>query len=125
MNLDNLDDHLELDDESLYQAIKQIIETSRAQAMMQVNQGLVLAYWSIGKFIKVEVLQNERSQYGESKIKQLGVRLTQEYGQGFSYSSLTRMAKLYMYLPDQEKVATLSQQLSWSHFVELIRVEDP
>jgi len=51
----------------------------------------------------------------------LAAQLTREYGNGFSHSSLTRMAKFYVYLPEQAIVATLSQQLSWSHFVELER----
>lgn len=54
----------------------------------------------------------------------LAERLTRDYGNGFSYSSLTRMAKFYTLLPDEGIVATLSQQLSWSHFVELIKLDD-
>ena len=52
-------------------------------------------------------------------------RLTRDYGSGFSHSGLTRMAKLFDCLPDEQMVATLSQQLSWSHFVELIKIDDP
>jgi hypothetical protein len=51
-------------------------------------------------------------------------RLTQQFGNGFSHSGLTRMVKFYGYLPEGEMVATLSQPLSWSHFVELIKIED-
>jgi DUF1016 N-terminal domain len=54
----------------------------------------------------------------------LALKLSQDYGTGFSYSSLTRMAKFYTYVPEQKIVATLSQQLSWSHFVELIKIDD-
>jgi hypothetical protein len=57
-------------------------------------------------------------------LKQLASRLTIEYGQGFSHSSLTRMVKFYDYLPDQQIVATLSQQLSWSHMIELIKLDE-
>jgi hypothetical protein len=58
-------------------------------------------------------------------LKQLAARLTRDYGSGFSHSGLTRMAKFYDHLPNENNVATLSQQLSWSHFVELIKVDDP
>jgi predicted nuclease of restriction endonuclease-like (RecB) superfamily len=110
--------------DTLYEDIRQLVERARSQVLTQVNQALVLTYWQIGKTIKTEVLQNERAQYGAGVLKQLAERLTREYGNGFSHSGLTRMAKLYDQLPDPEIVATLSQQLSWSHFVELIKVED-
>ncbi len=55
----------------------------------------------------------------------LAERLTRDYVSGFSHSGLTRMAKLYDCLPEEPIVATLSQQLSWSHFLELIKVYSP
>ena len=110
--------------DSLYEGIRQLVERARAQVLTQVNQALVLTYWHIGKTIKTEVLHQERAQYGASVLKQLAERLTREYGSGFSHSGLTRMAKLYDQLSDPAIVATLSQQLSWSHFVELIKVDD-
>jgi predicted nuclease of restriction endonuclease-like (RecB) superfamily len=112
------------EDEQLYQQIKCLIEQAKAEVVTQVNQALVLTYWHIGKLIKTEVLQTERSQYGEATVKQLALKLSQDYGTGFSYSSLTRMAKFYTYVPEQTIIATLSQQLSWSHFVELIKIDD-
>jgi hypothetical protein len=85
---------------------------------------LVLTYWHIGRIIKTEVLHTERAQYGEATLRQLALRLSQDYGTGFSYSSLTPMAKFYTHVPEYKIVATLSQQLSWSHFVELIKIDD-
>jgi hypothetical protein len=79
-----------------------------------------LAYCHIGKNIKTEILQDDRSDYDQAAPKQLAQRLQHEYGAGFSYSSLTRMIKFYGFMPEQSIVATVSQQLSWSHFVELI-----
>ena len=51
-------------------------------------------------------------------------QLTKEFGKGFTYSSLTRMVKFYDYFQDISIIATLSQQLSWSHFIELIKIDD-
>lgn len=109
----------------LYQGIKQLVDGARSQVLTQVNQALVLTYWHIGKTIKTQVLQSERATYGAGVLKQLAQRLTQDYGSGFSHSGLTRMAKFFDALPDEAIVATLSQQLSWSHFVELIKLDDP
>jgi hypothetical protein len=110
--------------DKLYHDIRQLIESARAHVVTQVNQALALTYWHIGKTIKTEVLDDGRGQYGAAVLKQLAERLTQEYGNGFSYSGLTRMAKFYSAIPTQEIVATLSQQLSWSHFVEIIKLDD-
>lgn len=110
--------------DSLYQDIKQLIEVAKSHVVTQVNQTLVLTYWQIGKTIKTELLHDDRSEYGLATLKQLAQQLQQEYGVGFSYSSLTRMIKFYGFMPEQTIVATLSQQLSWSHFVELIKIED-
>jgi DUF1016 N-terminal domain len=102
--------------DTLYQDIRQLIEAAKTHVATQVNQALVLTYWQIGKTIKTELLQDARSEYGLATLKLLAQQLQQEYGAGFSYSSLTRMIKFYSYLPDQAIVATVSQQLSWSHF---------
>ena len=110
--------------DTLYAGIRQLLERARAQVLTQVNQALVLTYWQIGKTIKTEVLQHERAPYGAGVLKRLAECLTGEYGNGFSHSGLTRMAKFYDCLPDEAIVATLSQRLSWSHFVELIKVDD-
>lgn len=110
--------------EAFYQDIRQLIETTKAHVVTQINQALVLTYWQIGKTIKTEVLEDGRAQYGAAILKQLAERLTREYGNGFSHSSLTRMAKFYSCIPEQEIVVTLSQQLSWSHFIEIIKVDE-
>ena len=110
--------------DALYHNIQHLIETAKNGVVVQVNQALVMTYWQIGKTVKTELLQEGRAHYGAEILKQLAERLTQQFGNGFSHSGLTRMVKFYGYLPEGEMVATLSQQLSWSHFVELIKIED-
>ncbi|NOU23018.1 MAG: hypothetical protein HOO93_14785 [Methyloglobulus sp.] len=99
--------------DTLYQDIRQLIEAAKTHMATQVNQALVLTYWQIGKTIKTKLLQDARSEYGLATLKQLAQQLQQEYGAGFSYSSLTRIIKFYSYHPEQAIVAT---QLSGSHF---------
>ena len=108
----------------LYLEFKQLIQEARKNVVSYVNQGLLLTYWHIGKRIQTQILQAERAEYGQQTIKQLSQQLTQDFGKGFTYSSLTRMVKFYLQYPDNSIVATVSQQLSWSHFVELIKIED-
>ena len=81
-------------------------------------------YWNIGKKLSDEVLQGKKAEYGKNIIGDLSERLTAEYGKGFEKSSVFKMVKFYQEFPEYEKVATLSQQLTWSHFVELLPIED-
>jgi len=108
----------------LYLEIREMVEESRVKVVSHINKGLLLTYWHIGKKIQIQLLQNDRAEYGMQTIKNLSQQLTKEFGKGFTYSSLTRMAQFYEYFPDISIVATLSQQLSWSHFIELIKINN-
>jgi predicted nuclease of restriction endonuclease-like (RecB) superfamily len=125
MTTTNSDDQSFLDYEVLYQAIRQLIETSKSQVMTQVNQALVLTYWNIGRMIKTTLVTSDRANYGEETLEQLAKQLSQEYGNGFGARNLLRMMRFYEGFSDEQILTTLSSKLSWSHFVELIRVEDP
>ncbi len=83
-----------------------------------------MTYWHIGRMIKTDVLQNERAEYGKAVIKQLSQQLVAEYGNGFGQRNLLRMVSFYQKFPDVEKVTTVSAQLSWSHFVEFLKIDD-
>jgi hypothetical protein len=49
-----------------------------------------------------------------------GGLLTREYGKGFSRRNMFRMIRFAEVFPDEQIVSTLSAQLSWSHFLEII-----
>ena len=104
------------DADGLLDDLRQLINETRAAVAATVNVGLTMLYWRIGRRINEEILQGERAEYGKQIVATLSQQLTEEYGSGFSYSALTRMMKFAEVFPDLEIVATLSQQLSWSHF---------
>ncbi|MDO8140179.1 MAG: DUF1016 N-terminal domain-containing protein [Candidatus Brocadiales bacterium] len=107
------------------QDISLLIERTRSTVVAAVNVGLTMLYWQIGKRISAEILKGERAKYGEEIIATLSQELIMENGQGFNYSALTRMVRFAEVFPDSQIVATLSQQLSWSHFKELLPLEKP
>jgi len=109
---------------SLFKEVKQIIEQSRLEVAKKVNSTLTAMYWQIGKKINEVILNNERAEYGKRTLKSLSIELTREYGAGFNKSSLTRMINFYNTFPNHEIVATLWQQLSWSHFRILITIKN-
>jgi len=108
---------------TLYTNIKTIIDTSKEQATIQLNNTMVLSYWDIGRELKEEILKEKRATYGKEVVKKISEKLSLEYGRGYSRSNLERMMKLYTFF-DKEICATLSHKFSWSHFVEFIKVKD-
>ncbi|WP_262247423.1 PDDEXK nuclease domain-containing protein [Parapedobacter soli] len=116
----------ELVDQQEYQAlVNQISDTykqGRQLAAQAVNKQLVQTYWEIGRYI-VEFEQGgkAKARYGDKLLLRLSSDLTPAYGKGFSLSNLKRMRQFYKLYPIG---ATLSHQLSWSHFVELLKIED-
>ncbi len=109
----------------LLEDLRAIITRTRGQVAGAFNQGLVLMNWQLGSRIRVDILGNERADYGREIVATLSRQLTTEFGRGFTKAALHRMVQFAERFSDPEIVATLSRQLSWSHFVELIPIGDP
>jgi predicted nuclease of restriction endonuclease-like (RecB) superfamily len=101
-----------------------MIEDARKMVSQTVNSGMTLLYWNIGRRINEEVLQNKRAEYGKQILPTLSAKLVDEYGNNFEEKKLRRMLQFAGQFPDLEIVATLSQQLSWSHFIEIIPLKE-
>ena len=95
--------------------IRALIAEARRQTTVAVNMGLTLLYWRIGQHIHREVLGSERAAYGEQIVVTVSRQLVVDYGRGYSEKNLRRMVQFAELFPEQEIVATLSRQLSWSH----------
>jgi len=105
--------------------IRSLIETARHNVAITVNAGLTILYWQIGNRIRQDILKEKRAEYGKGIVATLSQELIKEYGNGFSYSALTRMVRFAEVFPDTQIVATLSRQLSWSHFKEILPFKKP
>ncbi|MFZ4699584.1 MAG: PDDEXK nuclease domain-containing protein [Candidatus Methylumidiphilus sp.] len=94
----------------------------RVRAVQAVNVQLIETYWQVGRHI-VEFEQggNLRAEYGKALISRLAKDLGLRHGKGFSRSNLIRIRQFYLAYP---KGATLSHQFSWSHIVELLKIDD-
>lgn len=97
------------------------LKNSRQNIANTINTEIVLTYWQIGKYIiDYEQKGNEKAEYGSNMLNKLSSDLTQKYGKGFSRSNVFYIRKFYMEYP---KVQTVSELLSWSHYVELLKIE--
>ena len=108
--------------QNLLGKISEIYTIGQVKAVQAVNVQLLETYWQIGQHI-VEFEQGGklRAEYGKALINTLAKDLSLLHGKGFSRSNLVYMRLLYLRYPISQKP---SHQLSWSHFVELLKIED-
>lgn len=113
---------LEKNNAEMIQEIKEVILSSRKKVAYEVNNTMLYAYWNVGRII-VENEQNGniKAEYGKQIMKELSKELRKILGAGFSVSNLFNMRKLYITYP---KFQTVSGKLSWSHYCELLSIEN-
>lgn len=111
---------------TLFNDVCTIIEKGRQQAYNAVSQSMVVTYWNIGRRIVEEEQQGkERAGYGEHIIENLAEQLTHQYGKGFSKRYLAYFRSFYLSINDIQILQTRLQNLTWSHILKVLRVEDP
>lgn len=105
--------------------IKSLIADARQASCTAINTVMVQTYWLIGKRIVLEEQKGaEKAAYGDSLLKKLSVKLTSEFGNGFSYANLRNMRQFYLTYAGNEICYTLCSKLSWSHNRLIMRVTD-
>ena len=104
--------------------IRGLIEAARLRVAQTVNAELVLLYWQIGSRIRRNILGETRAEYGEEIVSTLSRQLSADYGAGFSRQNLFHMIRFAEAWPDQAQVTALAQHLGWSHFKEILYLEN-
>ena len=129
----------------LLKEIRQLVEQARHNVVRNINTELLLTYWNVGRLI---VVKEHSEQYDEISVRNMlldiSKELTRDLGKGFSRSQLTYMRLFFLRFPifqtsgksgvtlshqKERKVAktvglTVSNQLSWSHYYELLKCND-
>ena len=85
------------------------------------NKKQLETYYEVGKLLIEAQGGEERATYGNRLIEEYSVKLTQKFGKGYTFTDLTRMRKFYILY---KNIATVSQQITWSHYVEIISLKD-
>lgn len=131
-------------DKQLFTLIKPIIEQSRENVVRNINAAMVLTYFEIGRIITENVQRgNERADYAKGILKNLSKALIKEFGKGYSVDNLESMRSFYQQYRKSETVSRISKkkgdslisdtasrisnyspQLSWSHYVQLLKIKD-
>ncbi|WP_340123965.1 PDDEXK nuclease domain-containing protein [Methylobacter svalbardensis] len=111
-------------DNALAAEVKQLIQSAKQRAVVAVNAELTLLYWQVGKRIADEVLGGERAEYGKQVIDHLARDLTVAFGKGWNKKQLHHCLRFAETFPEPEIVSALRRQLSWTHFKNLIYLDN-
>ncbi len=111
----------EIVDLQFYSQIRDILSAARNKVYSAANFAMVEAYWHIGKSIVEKQGGETRAEYGTGLIAELSARMTADFGKGFTATNLKYMRQFYLAFPIGH---TLRDQLSWSHYRLLMRVEN-
>ncbi len=139
--------------EGLVTAIAQAHDYAQRQAVQAVNLALTLRNWLVGyHIVEYEQHGSDRAQYGERLLENLTRDLRRRLGRGFGWRNLEMFRRFYLRYPisqsliakfgfllpsppsvplalldwqDDAYFARLFRELPWTHFIELIRMDDP
>jgi predicted nuclease of restriction endonuclease-like (RecB) superfamily len=109
----------------LIKDIRLYIEQAHEHVATTANSEITMMYWHIGKRINRDILGKQRAEYGKQIVSTLSSQLAEEYGKGFEPRNIHRMMQFAEKFPDIQIVSTVSTQLSWSHFMEVLPINDP
>ena len=122
---------------NLLNRIAEILNQAKTKVVREINRAQVLAYWEIGReIVEFEQKGKARALYGEKLLKKLSADLSAKFGRGFSERNLEQMRKFYLTyseksqtlfaksLMDQTSSVQFEPRLSWSHYCELLKVEE-
>ena len=108
-----------MQERNYYNEIKEELinnEVTKKVKNYSINRSDLTTYYNVGK-----MLSEAGKHYGEGIINQYSLKLTNELGKGYTISNLKRFRQFYLLVI---KGATLSHQLTWSHYTELLPLND-
>jgi len=115
---------LDADVAVLVRDIGSMIDAARKQVSVTANAALTGLYWQIGQRVHTDLLDERRAAYGAQIVSAAGRQLEARHGRGFSEKSLRHMIRFARAFRSAEIVSALRRQLSWSHFKQLIYMDD-
>jgi predicted nuclease of restriction endonuclease-like (RecB) superfamily len=114
-----MNDNLTPDEMVMFGEVIPIIDSARENAFRAVNRELINMYWNIGEYVSRRV---QESGWGKSVVKEFSDFIQSRYVgiRGFSSSNIWRMKQFYETYCQNEKLATLLRELTWSHNLQIM-----
>jgi len=110
---------------ALISDVRELILQAREGVARAVDSGLTTLYWHVGRRVRQDILKEKRGEYGEKIVHALSAQLVAEFGRGFTVRNLFRMIRFAEVFPDHAIVSALRTQLGWTHFRQIIAMDDP
>lgn len=125
---------------SFLDSVQEILESARNRAKEAIDLSMVYAYYEVGRLICEEEQKGKsRAEYGKYVIPELSKYLTSHLGKGFSETNLKQMRHFYQVYSNDPIRQTVSDELknlpststgrkfalSWSHYLKLMRIDNP
>jgi predicted nuclease of restriction endonuclease-like (RecB) superfamily len=120
----------------LFESVKSVLDFAYRNVYRAANISMVTAYWDVGRLIVEDEQKGAaRANYGKQILKELSEKLTSVFGRGYSVTNLKYFRQFFLVFPDLfivnvltssdvQKRQTVSDELSWSHYSLLMRVEN-
>ena len=105
--------------------VRDLILQAREGVARAVDSGLTTLYWHVGRRVRQDILKGKRAEYGEKIVHALSAQLVAEFGRGFTVRNLFNMIRFAEVYPDPKIVSALRAQLGWTHFRQIIAMDDP
>lgn len=125
---------MELENMEFYNSIVELLKNARKSVQKNIDITMVYTYFEMGRRIVLEEQNGkERADYGKNILQKLSMILIREFGQGFSVTNLQQMRQFYNVYSKYETVSAVSEiqqtasvkfNLSWSHYIFLMRIDD-
>ncbi len=121
----------------LVERIGDILSHARSRAVSEINKAQVMAYWEIGReIVEFEQKGEVRAEYGAELLNKLSADMIAQFGRGFSGRNLRNMRAFYLNFPIRQTLSAKSEKrptpsaefkpvLSWSHYCELLKLDEP
>ena len=112
-----------MNENNYYEQIKDILISNEVYKKVKdysKNRNDLESYLSVGELLIKAQGGEERAKYGNQLIKEYSTKLLDETGLKYSVTTLKYMRQLYLFGKSQP----LADQLTWSHYQELLPLKD-
>lgn len=118
-----ISNNLNTDDRKFIEEIKSVLSEARSKTVLQVNAIMLNTYYEIGeRIVEQEQKGHDVARYGDYLLERLSKTLTETFGKGFSKRSLELIRQFYLTYRNTKSL--ISQSLTWTHYIRLMRIED-
>ncbi|MDO4344537.1 MAG: PDDEXK nuclease domain-containing protein [Eubacteriales bacterium] len=115
----------EMEEQQFFEDVRLILQQAREQAYSSASAIMTYAYWNVGRrIVEQEQLGEKKAKYGSYLIKNLSVKLSDEFGTGFSVANLRNCRQLYLTFPKDSYGFSMAGKVSWSHLRNIMRISD-